>query len=295
MPDLATTLGKASDGNKTWTYTLRDGLKYEDGTPDHEQGHQVRRRAPARQGHVPQRPDVLQRLPRRRPGGLLGLQGQEPRQPQVDRDARRQDDRLPPQQAVRRLRLLRPAVRPRPPCRRPRTPARSTRSTSSRAARTSSRSTRRASASSSSATTSTTPQTDPDTGRKALPDKLTVEIGLNAADLDNRLMAGDLDIDLAGTGVQAAAQGKILADPTLKANTDNADDRACELRPDQQRRRAVRQHRLPQGRHLRLRQDGLPARLRRRHRWHIATGLLPPIVPGYSRDGPLQLQGQADR
>ena len=30
-------------------------------------------------------------------------------------------------------------------------------------------------------------------------------------------MAGDLDVDLAGTGVQAAAQGKILADPTLKA------------------------------------------------------------------------------
>ena len=108
------------------------------------------------------------------------------------------------------------------------------------------------------------PATDPDTGRKALPDKITVEIGLNAADLDNRLMAGDLDIDLAGTGVQAAAQGKILADPTLKAHTDNADDRARELRPDQQRRRAVRQHRLPQGRPLRRRQDGLPARLRRR-------------------------------
>ncbi|GAA2033769.1 ABC transporter substrate-binding protein [Terrabacter terrae] len=65
------------------------------------------------------------------------------------------------------------------------------------------------------------PKTDPDTGRKALPDKITVEIGVNATDLDNRLMAGDLDIDLAGTGVQAQAQGKILADPTLKAKTDD--------------------------------------------------------------------------
>ncbi|WP_374970253.1 ABC transporter substrate-binding protein [Terrabacter sp. BE26] len=65
------------------------------------------------------------------------------------------------------------------------------------------------------------PKTDPDTGRRALPDKITVEIGVNATDLDNRLMAGDLDIDLAGTGVQAQAQGKILADPTLKAKTDN--------------------------------------------------------------------------
>ena len=65
------------------------------------------------------------------------------------------------------------------------------------------------------------PKTDPDTGRRALPDKITVEIGVNATDLDNRLMAGDLDIDLAGTGVQAQAQGKILADPTLKAKTDD--------------------------------------------------------------------------
>jgi peptide/nickel transport system substrate-binding protein len=33
VPDLASSLGKATDGGKTWTYTLRSGLKYEDGTP----------------------------------------------------------------------------------------------------------------------------------------------------------------------------------------------------------------------------------------------------------------------
>ena len=31
--DLATDTGKTTDGGKTWTYTLRDGIKYEDGTP----------------------------------------------------------------------------------------------------------------------------------------------------------------------------------------------------------------------------------------------------------------------
>ena len=31
-PDLATDLGKATDNAKTWTFTLKDGLKYEDGT-----------------------------------------------------------------------------------------------------------------------------------------------------------------------------------------------------------------------------------------------------------------------
>jgi peptide/nickel transport system substrate-binding protein len=65
------------------------------------------------------------------------------------------------------------------------------------------------------------PKTDPDSGRLALPDNISVEVGLNAADIDNRLIAGDLDVDLAGSGVQAAAQGKILGNPALLAKTDD--------------------------------------------------------------------------
>jgi len=33
VPDLATDTGTASNGGKTWTYTLKDGLTYDDGTP----------------------------------------------------------------------------------------------------------------------------------------------------------------------------------------------------------------------------------------------------------------------
>ncbi|MFD4659117.1 ABC transporter substrate-binding protein [Kitasatospora sp. NPDC058444] len=33
VPDLATDLGKSAEGGKVWTFTLKDGLKYEDGTP----------------------------------------------------------------------------------------------------------------------------------------------------------------------------------------------------------------------------------------------------------------------
>ncbi|KAA2256104.1 ABC transporter substrate-binding protein [Solihabitans fulvus] len=33
VPDLATDTGKATDDGKTWTFTLKDGLKYSDGTP----------------------------------------------------------------------------------------------------------------------------------------------------------------------------------------------------------------------------------------------------------------------
>ncbi|MFE6746956.1 ABC transporter substrate-binding protein [Kitasatospora purpeofusca] len=33
VPDLATDTGRPSDGGKTWSFTLREGLKYEDGSP----------------------------------------------------------------------------------------------------------------------------------------------------------------------------------------------------------------------------------------------------------------------
>jgi peptide/nickel transport system substrate-binding protein len=33
IPDMATDLGRPSSDNKSWTFTLRDGLKYEDGSP----------------------------------------------------------------------------------------------------------------------------------------------------------------------------------------------------------------------------------------------------------------------
>jgi peptide/nickel transport system substrate-binding protein len=62
--------------------------------------------------------------------------------------------------------------------------------------------------------------TDPN--RKPLPDKIDVALNVNSDDIDNRLVSGDLDVAVEGTGVGPAAQGRILADQTLKANTDNA-------------------------------------------------------------------------
>jgi len=63
------------------------------------------------------------------------------------------------------------------------------------------------------------PATDPNA--KQLPSKIVVNLNVNQADLDNRLLAGDVDVDVQGTGVAAAAQARILSDPTLKANADN--------------------------------------------------------------------------
>ena len=44
---------------------------------------------------------------------------------------------------------------------------------------------------------------------------------MNADDIDNRLLAGDLNVDIAGTGVQAAARAKILSSSSLKASSDD--------------------------------------------------------------------------
>jgi peptide/nickel transport system substrate-binding protein len=61
--------------------------------------------------------------------------------------------------------------------------------------------------------------TDPN--RKALPDRYEVDLNVNADDIDNRVISGDLHVDVPGTGVQPAAQSRVLNDPALKARADN--------------------------------------------------------------------------
>ena len=56
---------------------------------------------------------------------------------------------------------------------------------------------------------------------KQLASKIIVNLNVNANDIDNRLMAGDIQVDQAGSGVQAAARAKILSNPSLKANSDD--------------------------------------------------------------------------
>ncbi len=61
--------------------------------------------------------------------------------------------------------------------------------------------------------------TDPNAAQLA--SKVTMTMNMNANDIDSRLLAGDLQVDAAGTGVQAAARAKILSSPTLKASSDD--------------------------------------------------------------------------
>jgi peptide/nickel transport system substrate-binding protein len=61
-----------------------------------------------------------------------------------------------------------------------------------------------------------------DPNRKALPDEIDVALNVNANDIDQRLLAGDLDVAVTGVGVGSAAQGQILGNPQQKQYADAA-------------------------------------------------------------------------
>jgi peptide/nickel transport system substrate-binding protein len=56
---------------------------------------------------------------------------------------------------------------------------------------------------------------------KQLASKIIVNLNVNADDIDNRLLAGDIQVDQAGSGVQAAARARILSSPSIKATSDD--------------------------------------------------------------------------
>ncbi|MFC7327231.1 ABC transporter substrate-binding protein [Marinactinospora rubrisoli] len=63
------------------------------------------------------------------------------------------------------------------------------------------------------------PETDPI--RDALPDRITVEEGIEQNEIDQRLVNGQLDVDLAGTGLGPAMKGQVVTDEARRANIDN--------------------------------------------------------------------------
>jgi peptide/nickel transport system substrate-binding protein len=64
------------------------------------------------------------------------------------------------------------------------------------------------------------PATDPQA--RQLVSKIIVNMALNAATVDNDLLANRADIDASGSGMGPAAQARILSTPSLKADADDA-------------------------------------------------------------------------
>ncbi|MGH3766469.1 MAG: ABC transporter substrate-binding protein [Pseudonocardiaceae bacterium] len=220
LPDLAESLGRSSDDAKTWTYTLRPGVKFEDGTPVTSKDVKYAVERSLDKTAFPDGPTYF--------NDFLDLQGYT--SPYSDPDPNKlglkaietPDDRT----IIFRLRkafsgfdylATTPATMPVP-----RTKDTGTKykehvvSTGPYMFATNELGKR--------FTMVRNPHWDQatDPNRRPLPDRITVDLNVNADDTDNRLISGDLDVAIEGTGVGPSAQGRILADQALRANTDSA-------------------------------------------------------------------------
>jgi peptide/nickel transport system substrate-binding protein len=219
VPDLAESLGRSSEDAKTWTYTLRPGVKFEDGTPVTSKDVKYAVERSLDKATFPNGPTYF--------NDFLDLQGYT--SPYSDPDPNKlglkaietPDDRTIVFRLVKAFSgfdylAQTPATIPVP-----------------RAKDTGSKYKEHV--------VSTGPYvfqtnelgkgfmmvrnpnwdqaTDPN--RRPLPDRIKVDLNVNADDTDNRLMSGDLDVAIEGSGVGPSAQGRVLADQALRANTDS--------------------------------------------------------------------------
>ena len=139
------------------------------------------------------------------------------------------------------------------------------------------------------------PATDPNA--KQLVSKIVVTMNMNANDIDNRLLAGDLNVDMAGTGVQAAARAKILSTPLLEGLVRRPGERVPLVRLPQHGGAADEQRALPDGHRVRG-QQGEPADRLRRPSTPVARSrrtVSPPNVIGHKAFDLLRRAEQAAR
>ena len=220
VPDLATDLGKSSDGGKTWTYTIQKGLKFEDGSPitSKDVAYAVSRtfdRAEMKLG-----PSYLADMlawPKGYKGPFKG-----PKDADISSAIETPDDYtivFHLKQPFAEFDYLAGAAAD---------------GTVPAAKDTGKKYTNHPVSSgpymwkgnvdiNTGGTLVRNPNWDASTdpNRKALPDQIDVKLGLQADDLDNQIISGDQDVDIAGTGVQPAALPKVLQDEALSARADN--------------------------------------------------------------------------
>jgi peptide/nickel transport system substrate-binding protein len=220
VPDLAESLGVSSPDGKTWTYRLRAGVKFEDGTPVTSRDVKYAVERSLDKATFPNGPTYL--------NDFLDLRGYtspytDPAPDKLGLTAiETPDDRT----VVFKLRnpfsgfdyfAQLPAMMPVPVARDTGTAYREhVVSTGPYMFETVQPGAR--------LTLVRNPNWDPatDPHRAALPDRIEVALNVDPDDLDNRLIAGDLDVGVEGTGMGRPAQGRVLGDPALRANVESA-------------------------------------------------------------------------
>jgi peptide/nickel transport system substrate-binding protein len=218
-PDLATDLGKSSDGGKTWTYTLQDGLKFEDGSPITSQDVKYAVLRSTDKKTFPNGPayfEAMLDLPKGWDGPYRT------KNMNTDSAIETPDDKTivfhlkQPFAGFDYLAQLPQTV-----------PVPQEKDTGAKYKNHPISSGPYMFKGNYNPTTGFTlvrnpnwdPETDPN--RKALPDEMTVKVNMSPDDVDNQIIAGTLDVDIAGTGVQPASVPKVLQQADLRERADN--------------------------------------------------------------------------
>ncbi|MFF7951455.1 ABC transporter substrate-binding protein [Streptomyces griseorubiginosus] len=218
VPDLAASAGQPSDGGKTWTYKIRSGLKFQDGTPitSKDVKYAVERSNFAR--------DVLSLGPNYFQQFLVG--GKAYKGPYKDKSAEGLKSIETPDDTTIVFKLDRPFQEfdylVATPQTAPVPQAKDTGVDYVKSIVSSGSYKFQSYKEGQEAVLVRNENWDPKTDplRKQYPDKIVVKLKVNAETIDQDVQAGDA-IDLGGTGVQAATQAKVVNDSKLKANTDN--------------------------------------------------------------------------
>ncbi|MFF3560115.1 ABC transporter substrate-binding protein [Streptomyces sp. NPDC002574] len=220
VPDLATGLGKASADAKTWTYTLRDGVKFEDGTPvtSKDVKYAVERSNFA--------PDVMANGPTYFKAYLEG--GDKYQGPYKDKSPEGLKSIETPDDKTIVFHLSKPfadfdylatfsQTAPVPA-------AKDTGATYVQHIQSTGPYKFSSYTEGSGATLVRNPQWDKATDpiRTALPDKFVLKLKVNPLTIDNNLLADNSTVDGAGAGVQPQTQPKILTSPKNLKNSDNS-------------------------------------------------------------------------
>lgn len=219
VPDLATGLGKASADAKTWTYTLRKGVKFEDGS---EITSQDVKYAVERSNFAP---EALSNGPTYFKAYLDG--GDKYKGPYKDKSAEGLKSIETPDKYTIVFHLKKPfadmdylaAFSQTAPIQQKADTGASyvQKMVSSGPYKFS------AYDESKGATLVRNPEWDPKTDpiRKALPDRIELKFNVNPTTVDEHLLNNETTADIAGTGLQSKTQPKVLAKASEKAKTDN--------------------------------------------------------------------------
>ncbi|MEV8392424.1 MULTISPECIES: ABC transporter substrate-binding protein [unclassified Streptomyces] len=219
VPDLATSLGKGSPDAKTWTYTLRKGVKFQDGT---EVTSADVKYAIERSNFAP---EALSNGPTYFKSYLEG--GEKYKGPYKDKSPEGLKSIETPDKYTITFKLNKPfadmdylaAFSQTAPV-----PQKADKGAeyvqnivSSGPYKFDSYSESRG------ATLSRNPEWDPasDPIRKALPDKIELKFNVNASTIDEHLLSDSITADIGGTGLQSKTQPKVLVKAAEKAKTDN--------------------------------------------------------------------------